>query len=337
MNRCKIKSILKIIQAFGVSVIVVILYGNYARIRQSLQMIKSLEESLSKFENVIERDVPNETTLSSINRQNESLKVVELPKENFAAREYSTKGRNFTLKKGNLEFIHITKTGGTTIENWAASAGKAWGSCRYRPYAKRLFCNQLISDKGKKNKRKNLVLNDWRKNELDWSVVPEAFHNITDLRLNPWHTPPHWFKENPFKNKDVFTVVRNPYTRAISEYYCEWFGYKGKGENNPTNLDKWIKRKIRTIPNNGHLLPQYYYVYNKYGYKVVDHVLRVENLNEEFQELMKSYSLNINLGKKTNARKDRSWLTVANLTRSTINKINSCYADDFKFFNYSLL
>lgn len=61
----------------------------------------------------------------SIGFQNESLEVVELSKENFTAGEVPSKnfsiGRSFTVKKGNLEFIYITKTGGTTIEAWAAS------------------------------------------------------------------------------------------------------------------------------------------------------------------------------------------------------------------------
>ena len=102
-------------------------------------------------------------------------------------------------------------------------------------------------------------------------------------------------------------------------------------------MNEWIQRKIGNIPNNGHLLPQYYYVYNNDGNKIIDHVLRFENLNEEFQELIKSYSLNIILGNRSNVRKNYTSLSVANLTRPTVNKINSCYANDFKFFNYSLL
>ena len=47
-------------------------------------------------------------------------------------------------------------------------------------------------------------------------------------------------------------------------------------------MNEWIQRKIGNILNNGHLLPQYYYVYNNDGNKIMDNVLRFENLNEEF-------------------------------------------------------
>jgi len=173
--------------------------------------------------------------------------------------------------------------------------------------------------------------------QWELSKIPEAIRKKRKRKLIVWHTPPHWFKQNPFKNKDMFTVVRDPYARAVSEYYCNWFGYKGKDKNDPTKMNEWIRQKINKIPNNGHLLPQYYYVYNNNGTKVIDHVLRFENLNEEFQELMKSYSLNVTLGNKINVRKNYTSLSVANLTRPTIDKINSCYANDFIFFNYSLL
>merc|ERR1711862_570956 len=117
-------------------------------------------------------------------------------------------GRSFTMKKGNLEFIHITKTGGTTIEAWAAKAGVTWASCHYPPYEKaRAFCAVL----GPKKKVVNASM------QWEWSKIPEAIQNkIKDNRklFMAWHTPPHWFHENPYKNKDTFTVVRNPYARA---------------------------------------------------------------------------------------------------------------------------
>merc|ERR1712060_986086 len=85
-----------------------------------------------------------------------------------------------------------------------------------------------------------------------------------------------------------------------------------------------------------HFLPQHLYVYNLQGEKIIDHVLRFENLDEEFSQLMKYYAINVTLGKKsTNVRKSDSLLTTANLTQKTILMINKYFTDDFKLFNYT--
>ena len=42
---------------------------------------------------------------------------------------------------------------------------------------------------------------------------------------------PESFKQCNFKQSyDWFMVVRNPYERLVSEYYCKWAGYKRKKE-----------------------------------------------------------------------------------------------------------
>ena len=62
----------------------------------------------------------------------------------------------------------------------------------------------------------------------------------------PWHVPPHWLNwtdpsnttsaatttttttttsVNPYRNSKTFTIVRNPYDRIISEFYCKYFGF----------------------------------------------------------------------------------------------------------------
>ena len=81
-----------------------------------------------------------------------------------------------------LEFIHITKTGGTSIENWGIENNIKWG------FKNRNFLN--------KYKYTN-------SNKISWR--------------SKWHVPPSFFSNNPYKNKVTFTVVRNPYTRIISE------------------------------------------------------------------------------------------------------------------------
>ena len=96
-----------------------------------------------------------------------------------------------------LSFVHITKTGGTAIEKLAAGKGIAWGACRWvtnsSPFDK--ICNGLP------------LYNKW---------------NYKGGQKTPWHDPSAKYDCN-----ELFAVVRNPYTRSVSEFFCKWGGHKG--------------------------------------------------------------------------------------------------------------
>jgi hypothetical protein len=120
----------------------------------------------------------------------------------------------FVPKPTKLEFVHITKTGGTAIEEAAARVGIRWGICHYEHVNPACMHHQR-ADLG------------WPRVFLLKPNVP--FVNFTTAEY--WHTPPHWFRDNPYRGRDTFTVVRNPYDRYISEYYCKHYGYyRGSGE-----------------------------------------------------------------------------------------------------------
>ena len=110
--------------------------------------------------------------------------------------------RQLDVVHQNLEFVHITKTGGTTIERVGCENGFKWGSMHYFPY---FDCEGP--------------------DVSSWEMRKQDYANIS-----PWHTPPKILeklvddKENPFKGSDLFTIVRNPYTRFVSEYHCPFAG-----------------------------------------------------------------------------------------------------------------
>ena len=110
--------------------------------------------------------------------------------------------RELDVVDQDLEFVHITKTGGTTIERVGCEHGFKWGSMHYFPYF-------------------NCVGPD----VSGWEMGKDDYKNSS-----PWHTPPKILekmfadKENPFKGSELFTIVRNPYTRFVSEYHCPFAG-----------------------------------------------------------------------------------------------------------------
>ena len=109
---------------------------------------------------------------------------------------FSYDGRRFlsSTKTGRpLEFVHITRTGGLTVEKAGANAKLNWGACHY------------IKVGGAGCSEPDLEVEDKENNFM--------LHNI-------WHSPPKYLvqfdpdtNKNPYRGKDLFTLVRNPYTR----------------------------------------------------------------------------------------------------------------------------
>ena len=204
----------------------------------------------------------------------------------------------------NLIFSHITKTGGSSIEKCA--------------------------------KKQNIL----------WGIFDEKFFELlkkclkTDL-YDPWHIPIPWCLDcsevaKHIKNKKIFTVVRNPYERILSEYFCQ-YGNKDKNKKyNKKDLNNFVKKRIKNYDyrnmGNAHLIPQYNYVYDGKK-KIIDHVIKFENLKKGFKRLMKKYNLPINLDEKANTSNKN--LSIFDFDNNSIKTIRKIYYKDFIKFNYS--
>ena len=161
-------------------------------------------------------------------------------------------GEQHTTRESPI-FVHITKTGGSSIETAFAAAGVKVG----RPY----FLS-LLRPKGKIRWLQKLL--DPRAN------LSDVGYNIGELRCldAPWHQPPL----DDFVPQS-FTVVRNPYERLISEFCWE----AKKHNSNCDDFRVWAYDKLGKVlawmektlegarvtgpyPCRCHLLPQMLYV-----------------------------------------------------------------------------
>ena len=247
---------------------------------------------------------------------------------------------NFRPKK--LKFIHITKTAGTSIEEIGIKNNQRWGMYHF-----------------------------------EYGCPEEKLNN---KRNNPgfWHQP-FSLKPKALKRKyDWFMVVRNPYTRCLSEfnfYYRHITEFKTKLqrdlsdhlekhylpnctglsnqlkimaellksldlEPNKKTMNKLIRQLINQRQNNFHLadnfhyhfLPQYLYL-DPDGIARIN-ILKFENIEQEFNQLMEDYQLNIQLNEKHNISKNI--FSIKDFDNQTISLINQVYRNDFNLFGYKV-
>jgi len=238
-------------------------------------------------------------------------------KENTSIKNYHVQYAPKTRTKNRLEFLHIAKNGGTSIENSAAIGNMRWGKCHFVLCLGFCYYN-TCSQVDRKNR---------------YFLRP-------DLEGHPqsaWHIPIQELPSNPYgEDAALFVVVRNPYERVISEYY-----YYGSSDlimdslkmNHKDSLNDWVAKKLK---KSNHILPSYNYIFDhNTGKQVVDYVLRLETLQEDFDQLMKEFSLNVQL-RKDNTRHRSASLTIDDLSDESLQRINEYFYDDFFAFGYEM-
>lgn len=224
-----------------------------------------------------------------------------------------------------LRFLHIPKTGGSSIERqmWFLNNGRdakkrfpAWGM-----HDEHIQCTRPIKDK-----------NTWRIN----CVMPGPGSVV----CNHYHVPPSGdpVTLRSYEGCELFCVVRDPLSRFASEWKyslertgkdaCDarnftWFANKalGRARRNPYDADC-------------HLTPQARFVFAGRGKdrrQVCKHVLRFERLKQDFDALMKSWDIPMQLTEHAL----QTPLCKLHVDKQLRRRIWEMYQEDYEAFGYT--
>jgi hypothetical protein len=228
---------------------------------------------------------------------------------------------------GGLEFIHIPKAAGTTVEDSANSQGVFWG--RFGNLSRELW---------------------WNGTGCAWWHVPTYLQDVA----------PAWFQA-----KEKFCVTREPYDRMISEYrywltryleggpafmkasgplLSEIFHHSPYPHCSSEALNYFLQEAFMKYRENQnvfgcHFLPQSKFIWRPNGTAFCDHLVRLEEFPQSFDNLMISRGSPVRLGEKSNeghACNGFDELAAVNLTNTTRALIEKTYFDDFVHLNYPL-
>lgn len=194
------------------------------------------------------------------------------------------------IKEHNVIFIHIPKTGGTSVE-------KAFG-----------------------------IYHDWDYEKLLYNKE-EKINGITTA---PQHWTPNLIEnklgKDTYSNAIKFTIIRNPYSRVLSEYF-----YK-TGSTNLYNFDEWFFDYYSNIDND-HKIPQHLFLQTH-----IDFIARTESLQDDFTRFVDQYNIKINPNLPyINKSRYNNKLLINYLSKDVISKINYIYKEDFDLLNYKTL
>ncbi len=219
------------------------------------------------------------------------------------------------LKEDKILFLHIPKTGGTSIEKLFQMT-ELENFCSYKWDMEHL---QFIEKYGPRSSSHKLH---------NTPICYEPQHYTIDVLKELMIDYDLYFK---------FTFVRNPYTRILSEYfYSKGIRIKDSSEFNSVEFHNWCTEYLSVI-DSSHKEPQVNFIDSS-----VNFIGRYENFIEDIEllksklidfskELIKCKDLEIPYLNQTNLDKK---LLIKNIHPETKQIIYSIYKSDFTMFLY---
>ena len=289
-----------------------------------------------------------------MDRDNTNQPFIDLEKEIQKGLEYS---RSIKDTKRKLLFVHIPKTAGTTIEEVGGLQAKlAWGSCLFNHRPKRSG-NVCQYPPGQFEWPTRIgyeylffcVYGCYGARETHGMRFP----SLPSCRY--WHLPPQLFPIkgiNPYEGADLFAVVRDPYDRLISEFYyicrrkiTKYWNYIDCNRTrllDPEYMNQWLRDKLDQMSHqdmspqdylsyNGHFTPQSHFLVSfPAQIRMIDYVLRMDNLKSQFHALMTAYGIDAEMldYRKNVARNDTGDLDARHFDTKTLALLNDRYEHD---------
>ena len=205
----------------------------------------------------------------------------------------------FHNKDVNLLFIHIPKTGGSSLETYFS-------------------------------KKFNMPLNDSTLFNTAKRFKGVSFQHQTYQSLI---TYPQIFKiDNSHNNLKILSVVRSPYHRLISDLF--FFKYITANSSQAFVFKVLATKYFNTFgANDNHKKPQYLFLLDKDGKMLEENItiMRMETLNADMAKL--GYTdFNIK-AQSSNVKRDY----MSFLNADSIKLINTVYKQDFELFGYPII
>ena len=193
-----------------------------------------------------------------------------------------------------IEFIHIPKNAGTTIENIGNDVNIKWG--RFKPKHREYTSMKNVRQK-----------------------------------CSYWHIPPKDFDNNLIYNEnETFCVLRNPYDRIVSEYKYR----NKDEKHTPEKMNSWIKKHLipKNYEKGGlncHFIPQSDFIHDAQNNVTCDNILDFDNLTSEFNQLTELRDIDLKLDDEIKHNRTIQSVTISDLDHDVQDLIYNVYKRDF--------